>query len=116
MRLSFRQEKLQRQYSQSWTTEVYFVHSRRMRSGVPIYKISDWSNEILFGTFYTPELQKVDRPSKNTLYDIEKVLKERTVKDSSGRPLKQSLIRYSGYHSKFDEWVNTASLTKVKKR
>ena len=45
-----------------------------MRQGQPIYKLVDWYNKPVRGTFYQKELQKVE-VSDDDMFKIEKVIK-----------------------------------------
>lgn len=47
-----------------------------MRKGIPVYTLEDDDDEVITGTFYQPELQKVDATDEDT-YKIEKILKIR---------------------------------------
>jgi len=49
-----------REYDQRWTGEVFTISKRFWRSGVPIYKIKDYHDEEIKGTFYQSELQKIN--------------------------------------------------------
>ena len=45
-----------------------------MRQGQPIYKVEDWYDRPIRGTFYQKELQKVE-VSDDNIFKIEKVIK-----------------------------------------
>ena len=45
-----------------------------MRQGQPIYRVVDWYNEPVKGTFCQKELQKVDVTDQD-IFKIEKVIK-----------------------------------------
>ena len=49
-----------REYDEKWTGEVFNVSQRFWRSGVPIYKIKDYHDEEIKGTFYQSELPKIN--------------------------------------------------------
>ena len=65
-----------REFSQKWTGEIFKIHTRFRREGVPVYTILDWDGDSLEGTFYEPELQAVNVDT-STEYHIEKLLKRR---------------------------------------
>jgi hypothetical protein len=50
------------------------VLERIWRSGVPIYRIKDYDNEVITGTFYQSELQKINI-SEDQMWKLEKILK-----------------------------------------
>jgi hypothetical protein len=49
-----------REYDEKWTGEVFNVSQRFWRSEVPIYKIKDYHDEEIKGTFYQSELPKIN--------------------------------------------------------
>jgi len=60
-------------YLPGWTEEVFVVH-RVVPGPVPTYKIREWDDTPVDGTFYEADLQKVHVPDQ-ALFRIEKVLK-----------------------------------------
>ena len=74
MRITQEKSKFVREYSQKWTGEVFIVLYRFMREGIPIYKLKDYSNEPVDGSFYSQELQKV---ANVETWKVDKVLKKR---------------------------------------
>ena len=57
-----------------WTEEI-FVVDRKLDTYVPSYKIKEYDETPVKGTFYEEELQKVDMSDEDTFFRIEKVLK-----------------------------------------
>ena len=66
------------------------------------------TDELIDGTFYQSELQKVIKPEDN-LYRVEKVLKKRR----RGRT-KEVFVKWTGWPNKFNSWVSESSLEKIK--
>jgi len=64
------------------------------------YKIVDCNNEEIKGTFYEQELQKATQE----LFRIEKIIKKKGNK---------SLVKWLGYPSNFNSWVNNSDLIKL---
>ena len=50
-----------------------------MARQVPVYKLEDDAGEILDGTFYEPELQKIIK--NDDVYRVEKILRKRKRKE-----------------------------------
>ena len=68
--------------------------------------MKDYQNEDVQGTFYEQELQLVDEPE---VYKIENILRSRKVKGK-----KQHLVRWSGWSSKYDSWIDAKELEAYK--
>ena len=77
-----------------------------MRQGQPIYKLVDWYNKPVKGTFYQKELQKVEI-SDDDMFKIEKVIKYK------GRGnKKEALVCWLGWSKQFDSWKPISNLNK----
>ena len=83
-------------YLPGWTEEKLIVN-RVLNTYVPSYKIKEYDETPIKGTFYEEELQKVDMDDKVTFFRIEKVLKKKDGK---------ALVSWKGWPSKYDSWVN----------
>lgn len=77
-------------YEEKWTDELFNIHSINTKYKPELYTLKDSNGEIIQGSFYTHELQKVNH-SQNR-YRIEKVIRTRTFKKQ-----KQSLVKWKGY-------------------
>ena len=53
-----RLNKIHRTFEKGWTEEVFVVH-RVVPGAVPTYKIREWDDTLVKGTFYNADLQKV---------------------------------------------------------
>lgn len=76
VRISNIKSVFDREYDQKWSGEIFIVRRRFLRNGIPVYTLSDYNDEAITGTFYQPELQKVDVREEDT-FKIEKILKTR---------------------------------------
>ena len=97
VRISFTRTTFMREYNEKWTGEIFTVVNRFVRDGIPVYKLQDYSGEEIQGTFYQDELQSVVMPD---VFRIEKIPRRRKVKGE-----KQSLVRWAGWPSKYDSWI-----------
>ena len=70
------------------------------------YKIIDYDGESVEGSFYDKELQKVEKT--DDVYKIEKILRTRR---RAGQ--KEYFVKWRGYPSKFNSWVNDVDLTSI---
>ena len=106
VRITQEKTKFMREYSQKWTGEVFIVARRFMRHGVPVYKLKDFSNVALTGSYYSQELQKV---GTQDIWKVSKILKKR--KTSSGET--ELLVSWHQWPSKFDSWIKESDLQEV---
>ena len=60
VRTTYIQRPFQREYDSRWTGQIFKISRRFMRQGQPIYKVVDWYDRPIRGTFYQKELQKVE--------------------------------------------------------
>ena len=109
VRLSYAKYAFQRDYQQKWTGELFKIVDRRMVENIQIYKLVDFMNDPVLGTFYWNELLKVKK-SKDSLWLIEKVIKTRKV---SGK--KQYLVKFQDWPAKFNSWVDESSIEDIKR-
>ena len=100
VRVSFLREPFDREYHQKWSGEIFTVIQRYLRKDLPIYRLKDYANDPLQGTFYEPELQKVIF-DKDQTFKVEKVLKTK----GKGKN-KQYLVQWLHWPSKYDTWVS----------
>ena len=77
-----------------------------MKQHIPTYSLTDYDGENISGIFYEPELQKIV-VAEDTLYNIEEVIKRRKVKN-----VKQALVKWWGWPTKFNSWISEADLKK----
>lgn len=88
-------------------SEESFVVERNIDQPIKLYKIRDYHNEEIDGTWYKEELQPIDQ-SENS-YLVEKILKKRTLSDGS----KEFLVKWKGYAAKFNSWVKESEVTSI---
>ena len=77
MRISKYNGKLEKGYMTNWSEEMFTIHEVHP-SDPPVYRLIDDLGEVVDGTFYEPELQKVLVPA-DKVYRVESVLQRRKV-------------------------------------
>jgi len=92
-------------YFPSWTEEVFVVH-RVVPGIVPTYKIREWDDTPVKGTFYEADLQKV-HVTDDALFRIEKVLK---------RQKDRVLVKWKGWPDQYNSWISNQDVTLLKKK
>ena len=87
-------------YLPGWTEEVFVVH-RVVPGPVPTYKIHEWDDTPVQGTFYEEDLQKVH---VSDVFRIEKVLK---------RQKDRWLVKWKGWPDKYNSWIARGDVTSL---
>ena len=83
-------------YTPNWSEEVFGI--KKVKNTVPwTYVINDINGEEITGTFYEKELQKTNQKE----FRIEKVIKRKGDK---------IYVKWKGYDSSFNSWIDKASL------
>ena len=84
-------------YLPNWTEQIYTI-SEVLHTQPQQYKLRDYNNEQILGSFYSPELQVVVRPEH---YAVERVIRTRKV---AGRT--QYFVKWYGYGEEFNSWTD----------
>ncbi|RLJ22609.1 hypothetical protein DJ031_00475 [bacterium endosymbiont of Escarpia laminata] len=103
VRISKVKRRFDKGYMANWTEEIFTIREVHP-SDPPVYRLTDDLGEILDGTFYEPELQKVTVPI-DKLYRVESIVQRRKV----GRR-REVLVKWFGYPSKFNSWIDAKGL------
>ena len=104
VRLSYTKSKFDRKYTSKWTHEIFTIYKKFIHQGQPIYKVKNWFNEKLEGSFYQPELQKVNITEDN-LYKIDNIIKSK----GSGKN-KKILVSWLGWPNRYNSWIPESEL------
>lgn len=93
-----------REYDIKWTVEYFIVTDRYFKENIPKYKLKDYLNEPIKGSFYENELQKIVIDD-NTVFRIERILGRRT-----RRGIREVLVKWFGWGDKFNSYIPAADL------
>ena len=121
VRISHLRNIFTREYDEKWSGEIFLVSERRLRGGIPIYRLKDYLNEDIKGTFYQPELQKVELRESDVFREIEfnkskipqnefKTNVEKTLKTKRRERNKQYFVKWLHWPSKFNSWINAGNI------
>ncbi len=99
VRISKSKMMFEKGYRPNWTGEIFEI-AERIKRYPPVYRIKDFSGEVLEGTFYEKELQEVSK-TDDDLYQIDKILKRRK---RNGKT--EYFVSWKNYPSKFNSWVS----------
>ena len=72
VRISKIKRKFEKGYLPNFSKEIFTI-SKQVPRDPPVYKLKDYDNEELKGTFYDKELQKIIK--QDDIYEVEKILK-----------------------------------------
>ena len=96
VRITKKKRQFEKGYTPNWTEEIFTISKIQYTDPIT-YKIIDYNNEEIEGTFYEQELQK----STQEVFRIEKVIKKGKNK---------SLVKWLGYPDKFNSWIENKDL------
>ena len=100
VRISHAKQIFDRSYSQNWTEEIFKIVARFQKQNINLYKLSDINGEeIITGSFYESELQRVDK-DENSLWIVEKIIRKRK---RNGKT--EYLCKFQGWPSRYNEYV-----------
>ena len=95
VRISKPKRRFEKGYMANWS-ELFTIREVHV-SDPPVYRLVDDLGEVLDGTFYEPELQKV-LVSKDKLYRVESLLQRRKVGKRT-----EALVKWYGYPTRFEK-------------
>ena len=94
-------------YLPSWSEEIFKISDSLNRTK-PVYKLKDYQDEEIAGTFYPEEIQPITK-DPNATFHIEKVIQKRKSKG-----IKEALVKWKGWPQKFNSWIKEVDLIKLK--
>lgn len=104
VRISHLRKPFHREYDERWTMEYFVVDSRYIKQGMVNYTLKDTLNEEVLGSFYQPELSRV-QVTDDMIYRVDKVLRKRK---------NQVLVSWLGWPQKYSSWIPANSLKDYK--
>jgi hypothetical protein len=105
VRISKMKRTFEKGYLPNFSKEIFTI-SKQIPRDPPVYKLKDYDDEELKGTFYDKELQKIIK--QDDVYEVEKILKKR----GRGNNV-QYLVKWLGYPNKFNSWVPASQIKKI---
>ena len=98
VRISTEKLPFRKGYLPQWSEELFIV-TKRIDKKIPVYALKDFDDEVIEGTFYGWEIQKVTK-AKDDLFKVERVLRKRK---RNGKT--EYLVKWLGWPAKFNSWV-----------
>ena len=104
VRLSRQKDLFEKGYLPNWTEEEFIVHEIIDKYRPITYRVSSLDGEIIEGSFYSEELQKVT--NQDEMYRIERVIRTR------GQGVhKQALVKWMGYRD--PSWIQYSAIQRI---
>jgi hypothetical protein len=97
--------KFEKGYLPNFSKEIFTI-SKQIPRQPPVYKLKDYDQEELDGTFYNEELQKVIK--EDDVYEVEEILE----KKGRGKN-EQYFVKWLGYPAKFNSWIPASQLKNI---
>ena len=105
VRVTYLRNPFTREYDHKWSGEIFKISQRFKRKGIPVYRLIDFKDTDIEGTFYQQELQQV---KDNELWKVEKIIKRR------GRGQnKEVFVKWLYWPKKCNEWIKESDLVDV---
>ena len=105
VRISKMKRTFEKGYLPNFSKEIFTV-SQQIPRRPPVYKLKDYDQEELSGTFYNKELQKVIK--EDDVYEVEKILKKRGKGKNS-----EVFVKWLGYPAKFNSWIPASEVKDI---
>ena len=105
VRISKMKRIFEKGYLPNFSKEIFTV-SQQIPRHPPVYKLKDYDQEELSGTFYNEELQKVIK--EDDVYEVEKILKKR----GKGKN-REVYVKWLGYPAKFNSWIPASEVKDI---
>ena len=105
VRLSRFKKTFDKGYKQNWTEELFQVEEI-LPSNPRVYKVTDLLGDPVEGTFYAQEMKTTKIPSYAR---IEKIIARKILPNGT----KMMKVRWSGYDSRFDQWLPASQTTRL---
>lgn len=96
-------------YLPNWTEEIFTVESIDRKTSPIIYKLKDYHDEVIEGSFYRQEIQPVIHDDDD--YVVEKILRTQR-RDNE----QWCLVKWAGYPSNMNSWVRKSDIVTLRDR
>ena len=106
VRISKSKGLFEKGYLPNWSEEIFTIVKRIPRNP-PVYRLKDYDNEKVEGTFYEEELQAVKTKGEEEVYKIEKIIRQR----KCGKKI-EYFVKWLGYPDKLNSWVDKTDIEK----
>jgi hypothetical protein len=105
VRVSRLKEKFEKGYQPNFSYEVFTI-SEVLKTNPITYKLVDYDNDPIEGSFYQNELQKTQVPD---YYEVEEIIKTRKIGNKN-----ECLVKFVGWPKKFNMYIPEDQITDIK--
>lgn len=109
VRISKVKSVFEKGYLPNWTEEIFTVHSINRKYRPVTFKLKDYHNEVIEGSFYQHEIQKV-------VHDDDTFIVEKIIRSQRRNGEQWSLVKWRGYPTSMNSWVRKADIRKLNQR
>ncbi len=67
-----------------------------------VYRIADLSGDVIEGTFYETELQKIEKDLNTATWLIERVIRRRRNRETGER---EAFVKWRGWGDRWNSWI-----------
>ena len=96
-------------YLPNWTEEIFTVASINRKQSPITYQLKDYNNEVIEGSFYPQEIQKI-------IHDKDVFLIEKVIRTQKRGREKWSLVKWRGYPTSMNSWVRQSEIRRLQSR
>ena len=107
VRVSKYKHAFEKGYLPNWTLEMFTIVEQIPRDP-PVYRIKDYKDCVIEGTFYEYELQKVGEPPMDAIYAVEKIVQQKKING-----MDHVLVKWQGYPKSMNSWIPAKDLIQL---
>ena len=107
VRVSKLKGQFEKGYKPNWSQEHFIIDKVNASTQRRVYKVKDYANEDITGSWYDQELQHI----KKNLYLVEKVLRKR----KAARGEQELFVKWKGWPNKFNSWIKDTDIQDIQK-
>ena len=96
-------------YLPNWTEEIFTVASIDQKFSPTIYKLKDYNNEVIEGSFYRHEIEPI-------IHDDDTFMVEKIIRRQKRGNEVWCLVKWSGYPSSMNSWVRRSDILNLRNR
>ena len=104
VRISKVKSVFEKSYLPNWTEEEFFVDSINTKHAPTIFKLGDYSGDVIDGSFYRYEIQPVTHD--DDVYLVERILR----RQRRGRDM-WYFVKWRGYPSSMNSWIRQQDMS-----